>query len=148
MGSEITTILTVCGSVITAALTYAFTKNRDRETEWQNEKRRQYKELVLSISGIIRGESSPEQQKEFARACNNMNLIAPQKVIEALQAFQDETKISNSKKDDKKHDFLLSKLFYEMRKDLKISPKDNTDSFSVRLWASGSPCNIDSLTHQ
>jgi len=43
---------------------------------------------VASLSGIITSEDTPDGQRAFAKACNNLNLIAPQPVIQALQAFQ------------------------------------------------------------
>jgi hypothetical protein len=64
-------------------------------------------------------------------------LIAPQTVIEALRAFQDEIRISNPNKNTDRHDHLLSRLFFEIRRDLRISPDDAADTFRVRLFASG-----------
>ncbi|PFH08799.1 hypothetical protein BCF11_1174 [Collimonas sp. PA-H2] len=118
---------------------YWFTKKREREAELRKEKLEHYKDFVASLSGIISGESTPDDQRAFSRSCNKLNLIAPQSVIGALQAFQEEIKVSNSARSNQGHDKLMSRLFYEMRKDLQITPKDKDPDFIFGLWASGVP---------
>jgi biopolymer transport protein ExbB/TolQ len=125
------------GSIAVAGATYWFTKQRERDAEWRKEKLEHYKSFVIALSGTISGESTSEGQRAFARACNNLNLVAPQPVIEALREFREETKISNPNKSMERHDKLLAKLFYEIRRDLKISPSDQPQTFRVGLWASG-----------
>ncbi|MGE5493549.1 MAG: hypothetical protein ACM31P_20005 [Actinomycetota bacterium] len=138
MGAEIVTaVIGASGAVVLAGATYWFTKKREREAELRKEKLEHYKEFVASQSGIVGGDATPEGQKAFARACNNLNLIAPQSVLKALQAFQDEIGVSNPNPSRQRHDDLLSRLFYEIRKDLGISPGDDEASFKVGLWASG-----------
>ncbi|MBY0511250.1 MAG: hypothetical protein K2P94_14000, partial [Rhodospirillaceae bacterium] len=68
---------------------------------------------------------------------NNLNLIAPHDVIEKLRAYSDEISIKNTNKNRDKHDKLLSELFLSIRRDLDISPPDDREAFSVKLWASG-----------
>jgi len=135
----ITAIITVFGGVILASASYWFTKRQEREAELRRQKLEHYKDFVLALSGVISGETTPEGQRFFAKACNNLNLVAPQTVIEALQQFQQQIKISNPDKSQDKHDLLMSKLFFEMRKDLGVSPADNLETFKVGLWASGQP---------
>lgn len=135
--SIFTTIITFFGSAAVAGLTYWFTKQREREAELRKEKLEHYKDFVASLSGIISGESTPEGQRAFARACNKLMLVAPQSVIEALRNFQREIKISNPNKNDKTHDEFMSKLFYEIRRDLRVSPSDDAENFQVGLWSSG-----------
>ena len=122
-----------------AGATYWLTKKREREAEIRKEKLEHYKEFVNSQNGIVSGDATPEGQRAFARACNNLNLIAPQSVLLALQAFQHEIRASNPMPDRQKHDVLMSRLFYEIRKDLGITPNDDEHSFKVGLWASGTP---------
>ena len=132
MPAEITTLITIVGGVIAAAATYMFTKWREREAQWRKDKTEVYKEFVMSLSAIVAlgdAPSSPEKKARFVHACNNLNLIAPQPVIEALKTYDDETK-ANSKCFEER----ISKVFYEMRKDLKISPKDDVRTFRVRVW--------------
>lgn len=132
----VTALVTVGGAAVLAVITYGLTKKREREADLRKERLAHYKDFVASLSGIIAGEETPDGQRAFARACNNLNLIAPQPVIQALQAFQHETRTSNPNPSHERHDLLLSQLLYEMRKDLGVWPKDSND-FQVGLWASG-----------
>src|SRR5712691_11954602 len=83
------------GGIAIAGATYWFTKQRERDAEWRKEKLEHYKTFVVALGGTISGESTSEGQRAFARACNNLNLVAPQTVIEALREFQQEIKVSN-----------------------------------------------------
>ncbi len=140
MPAEIATaIIAASGAILLAGATYWFTKKREREAELRREKLEHYKDFVASLSGIISGEATAEAQRAFARACNKLNLIAPQTVLAALQAFQQEIKVTNSGRSNERHDELMSKLLYEIRKDLGVTPADTESSFRVGLWASGVP---------
>lgn len=132
-------IITASSAVVLAVVTYWTTKQREREAELRKEKLEHYKEFVASLSGIISGESTPDDQRAFARACNKLNLIAPQMVIQALQDFQQEIKVTNDKRSNEQHDKLMSALFYAMRKDLQITPEDKNTDLIFGLWASGVP---------
>lgn len=135
----ITATVTASGAILVAGATYWFTKQREREAELRKEKLEHYKEFVVSLSGIISGESTNDNQRAFALACNRLNLVAPQRVLEALQRFQEHIKASNKNQRLPEHDRLMSELFYAMRKDLGVSPDDEFASFKVGLWASGVP---------
>jgi hypothetical protein len=138
MAHEIATALIASsGALLLAGSTYWFTKKREREAELRKEKLDHYKTFVASLSGIMTDEGTPDGQRAFARASNNLNLIAPQSVIEALQKFQHEIRVSNKCRDRGRHDDLLSTLFYEIRKDLQVSPRDEEKSFQIGLWAAG-----------
>ena len=140
MTSEIIApLVAALGAISLATTTYWFTKKREREAELRKEKLEHYKDFVATLSGVISGESTDEGRRAFAKSCNKFNLIAPQVVIEALQAFQQEIKSSNATPGRSTHDKLMSKLFYEMRKDLGITPKDIDQRFTLGLWASGKP---------
>jgi hypothetical protein len=133
----VTALIAVSGAIALAGTTYWFTKKRERDAELRKEKLEHYKDFVASLSGIVSSEGTPDEHRAFARACNKLNLVAPQAVVKALQDFQQEIKVSNSQRSDERHDKLMSKLFFEMRKDLQITPKDEDSSFLFGLWASG-----------
>lgn len=134
----LTALITVFGGVFVAGATYWFTKQRERDAELRREKLEHYKEFVASLSGVISGEGTPDGQRAFARASNKLMLIAPQSVIEALRAFQEEIKVSNPES-GKHHAERISRLFYEIRRDLKTRPADKLETFEVGLWSSGVP---------
>ncbi|HYE36445.1 hypothetical protein [Methylocaldum sp.] len=140
MAAEIVTaVIAASGAVVLAGASYWFTKKRERDAELRKEKLDHYKDFVASLSSIISGEWTADGQRAFSRACNKLNLVAPQAVLQALQEFQQEIKISNTERSNERHDKLMSRLFYEIRKDLEVVPKDNEATFRIRLWASGVP---------
>lgn len=134
----ITTLITLLGSIFIAGFTYWSTKSKERDAELRKEKLEHYKRFIESINEIIDGDKTPDGNLKFAKASNNLMLIAPQAVIEALNEFRQEISISNAPNSTiEKHDKLLSNLLFEIRKDLKISPKDKKDELKIKLWASG-----------
>ena len=133
----ITALIAALGGVSIAGASYWFTKQREREAELRREKLNHYKEFTDSLSSIISGESTDDSQRAFAHACNKLNLIAPQPVLEALRAFQQEIKIGNPERSLERHDKLMSKLSYEIRCDLNVLPRDDATCFKIGLWASG-----------
>ncbi|MCU7936286.1 MAG: hypothetical protein KZQ99_15660 [Candidatus Thiodiazotropha sp. (ex Dulcina madagascariensis)] len=139
MPSEIITALIASGSAITlACASYWFTKKRERESQLRKEKLEHYKELAICLSGIIHGESTPDSQRAYSLIRNKLNLIAPYSVIKVLRSYSEATNIRNpNRATGELHDKLLSNLFYEIRKDLGMRPKDDPTIFKIGLWASG-----------
>lgn len=133
----LTALIAVLGGVVAAAASYWFTKRREREADWRKEKLAHYKAFIESLSGAIEGETTADGQRAFARASNNLLLVAPQAVIQALDEFRSEIKVSNKNKSLERHDALLAKLLVVIRKDLAIQPPDDPSSFQAKLWASG-----------
>jgi len=128
-------LIAVSGAVMVAGTSYWFTKQRERAAELRKEKLEHYKAFVASLSGVT-GIGTSEGQRAFSLCSNNLILIAPQAVLEALQAYRHETRTSNAAPNRERHDQLLSKLLLEIRKDLGVLPKDSADTFKVGLWAS------------
>jgi hypothetical protein len=58
-------------------------------------------------------------------------------VIDALHAYQEEVRISNPSHSVVEHDVRLSKLVWEIRKDVGIPGTPDAAEFSVHLWCSG-----------
>src|ERR1039457_1147688 len=126
-------------AIVVPAASFYLTKQKERQAEWQRYKFEIYKELVASFSGIVGTDSTPEGNRRFAAACNTLHLIASQGVIVALHEFQDEIRVSNANKDGDRHDALLSRLEWEIRKDLRIPGNRPVNEFKAILWCSGSP---------
>ncbi len=135
--SIIAAILTAVTSVFVAALTFWLTKYKEREVDIRKQKLEHYRDLVSSFSGIVGTDSTPEGQKHFAHASNNLSLIASQEVLIALQAFQHEIRKSNPKPSVERHDILLKKLMLAIRNDLGLAKKDDPEKLSFHLWCSG-----------
>jgi hypothetical protein len=131
-------IISAAAAIVVPAISFYLTKSKERQADWQRYKFDLYKELVQSLSGIVGTDSSPEGNRRFASACNTLHLIGSKGVLEALHHFQDEIRVSNSSRDDDKHDELLSRLEWEIREDLRIPKNPPLDQFKARLWCSGS----------
>lgn len=128
-------IIPAVAAVILAAISYWFTKKGERVSELRKEKLENYKDFVACINGVLEEVTTLENRASFSKACNKLNLIAPQSVIEAMNDFRQEIAISNTTRCKNRHDKLLSTLFYEIRRDLGVSPKDDDSTFMVKLWA-------------
>lgn len=125
------------GTVVAAALTYWTTKKRERDSEWRKEKLIYYKAFVESLSGIIEGDDTSDGHRAFARTTNNLLLFAPQAVIDAVNAFRAEIRISNPVRSRERHDELLASMLLAVRRDIGVIPADKASTFAPTLWASG-----------
>jgi hypothetical protein len=137
MTFDLTPAITALFGIVGAGAAYLFTKSREREAEWRKDKREYYKAFVASLSETLENETTPEGPVAFRRATNDLNLIAPQRVVDALITYRHEISISNPHRDAERENRLLSRLLFEMRRDLAMSPKDDEATFRVVLWAAG-----------
>jgi len=129
-------LITIFSAIISTAVTYYFTKERERQSEWRKEKLKYYIEFVNSLSGIIEGESSKEGQKRFSKACNDLQLFAPKEVINALHKFRETIRVENPDA-EKNHDLDLTSLIFAVRRDLNVKPDDKIGDWKAKLWSSG-----------
>jgi len=141
MTAALASLITFIGSVLVAAFTYWSTKRREQEAEWRKEKLGYYKAFVESISGIVEGDETSEGHKLFAKTTNNLLLFAPQRVLEAIGAFRDETAASNPSRSRERHDKLLAELLLAIRQDIDVHPTDDPTTFKPKLWTSGAGKN-------
>ena len=131
--------ISAAAAIVVPAISFYLTKRKERQAEWQRYKFELYKELIESLSGIVGADSTPEGNRRFAAGCNSLQLIASKGVLDALHAFQDEVRVSNTTRDDARHDMLLSRLYWEIRRDLRIPGNPSLGQFKARLWCSGTP---------
>ncbi len=133
----IVSVISAAAGLIAAAVSFYLTKKKEREADWRKYNYEQYKEFMISISGIVGGDSTPEGNRVFAKACNNLHLIGSKGVIVALHAYQDQIRASNLNHLATIEEALLSKLVWEIRKDIQIPATPEATEFSVHLWCSG-----------
>lgn len=115
------------------AMSYYWTKKKDREGELRKEKLEHYKEFASCLSGVVGGNIEPKSQKAYSLIRNKLKLIAPYSVIQALKSYDKSTDFNAPKEKRSEHNALLSTLFYEIRKDLGVLPKDNPNDFKIYL---------------
>jgi hypothetical protein len=123
-------------SVVSVTLGYFFTKSAEREAEWRRQKLEHYRELMIALSGIVKEDSTADAQRRFAMACNVIGLVASQEAISNLYQYRKIIAGWDIKAPDE-HDDVLRKLILAIRRDLKITPGDEAETFAYSLWASG-----------
>ncbi|MCB1985458.1 MAG: hypothetical protein H6936_14250 [Burkholderiales bacterium] len=122
---------------LVGVITFYLSKAAERESEWRKEKLRLYLSFVEALSGITDCEKSIENDIKFAKACNDLHALSPQQVLKALHRYQETMAISNTSSTPKEKQIALNMLMLEMRKDLKVKPKDKKSEFQMLLWTSG-----------
>lgn len=141
-------LLTVIGGIATAALSYFFTKQRELAAQWRENKINHYKVLLTAVSDLAGDNPGPDVHYRFALAVNTIAIVAPQPVVEAILAFHDEIKASNSQnRTQERHDELLGRLVLAIRADLGIRPKDDPTTFRYHL-VGGPPKRDGASRHQ
>jgi hypothetical protein len=65
--SVVVSVIAAASGVVVAAVSFYLTKKKEREADWRKYKYEQYKEFMVSISGIVAGDSTPEGNRIFAR---------------------------------------------------------------------------------
>lgn len=122
-------------AIVVAAITYYTTKEREREAEWRKEKLTHYKEYFVALAGTVGGHVTDETRKRYAIAFNTVGLFASQEVIECLHAYQAITRLPAEQVPLDEHDKHLTRLVLAIRRDLRLKPSDNEETFSFHLIA-------------
>ncbi|MCP4651373.1 MAG: hypothetical protein GY853_15010 [PVC group bacterium] len=131
-----TLFVAIAVAILSSYLTYYFTRKIRLDAEWRIDKLDHYNKLITSISNM----SAPDYNyqlalNEFSLAMNATSLVAPQSVVDLLQEFQYDLKKLKSDDGVKVAKERIRQIILEIRKDLNISPKDNTDTFRFQFFA-------------
>lgn len=127
---------------VSAFLTYKYTRRIRLEAEWRIDKLKHYKQFLDSITEVMSApESFNEVHKQFACACNAVLLIAPQEVTDLLfeyyLAHQDTFHQEMTDEEERKYvsdqKRRLKLLVLAIRKDMRITPSDNPETFQYML---------------
>lgn len=123
----------VAGAValIVAALSYLFTKMKEREADWRKWKYEQYKEFVAALSENVGPNPGPESQRMFLKACNTLNMIGSGGVLVSLQSLIASFNADNPREENNAR---ISRLIWEIRNDVRIPGNPRVKEFSARLW--------------
>lgn len=132
----VVSVIAAASGVIVTSVSYYLTKKKEREADWRRYKFEQYKEFLVSMSGIVGIGSTPEGKRSFAMECSALHLIGSKEVLLALHSLLDA--IENPGLSRSVHDALLSKLIWEIRQDVGIPGTPDSAEFSARLWSAGS----------
>jgi hypothetical protein len=118
-------------AVIAAALSYLFTKMKEREADWRKWKFEQYKEFIATLGGYVGPNPTPESHRTFLKACNTLNLIGSRGVLASLQSLIASLNADNPREENNTR---ISRLIWEIRKDARIPETPAAEEFSARLW--------------
>lgn len=120
-------------AILIAAVTYFTTKLREREAEWRKQKLEHYTQYFVALAEIVGDKTSYESTARYAIAYNTVGLFASQEVIECLHHYQDFIQIPADQIQLGEHDKRLTRLVLAIRRDLRLKPTDDEESFSFRL---------------
>jgi hypothetical protein len=67
--SVVVSIVAAASALVVTALSYYFTKMKEREADWRKYKYEQYKEFMVGLSGTVGSDSTDEGQRTYAKAC-------------------------------------------------------------------------------
>ena len=88
-------LIAAAGLVFVAYLTFVLNKRMQIEAEWRSQKLNYYREFMDALANNIEGETSKETHERFARASNNLLLIASKSVLDAHHAYREHIGFSN-----------------------------------------------------
>ncbi len=117
----IITTIGVITAIITASLSYYYTKKNQLEADERRLKEKYYLAYIQAISDMVVIENIEEARSNLAEAQNQLLLIGSADVVSCVLKFHDYAKLSNveeRKKSLDKHDILLTDIMKAMRKDL------------------------------
>lgn len=144
MDTTITVISAIVIAIVSSYVTNWFTRRTRLEAEWRIDKIRHYRELLDSITEVMSlPENFDEVHRRYARVCNAVILIAPQKVTDILFEFYkgQQDRFFKDPDDGLEDNFitdqkiLLKRLVLAIRKDMRITPRDDPDTFKFKLRA-------------
>jgi hypothetical protein len=124
-------VIASAGAVVVAALSYLFTKMKEREADWRKWKYEQYKEFITALSENVGPNPHLESHRNFLRACNTLNLIGSREVLLSLQSLIASMNADNPREENNAR---ISRLIWEIRKDVRIPGNPRAEDFSARLW--------------
>lgn len=119
-------IIGVMVSVISASLTYFFTKKQQIAADERRLKEKYYLNFIEAVSNNVVSDNSNKAHDQLADAQNQLLLIGSSEVVAKLMIFHNYVKSSNQQNfASEKHDELLTDLLKSMRNDLYKNSKVN-----------------------
>lgn len=135
----------ILASVVTASLSYYFTKRHQLKMEERRLKENFYIKFIESLSLVALDNNNTVALDKLADSFNNLLIIANQKTVEILLEFHNFVKIGSNvglQRDSNEwliqHDELLTKLIKEIRRDLLGKKSVNDKNFpNIHLTGRG-----------
>lgn len=136
----IVAIITAAAGLVASALTFFLTKKKEREAEWRKLKLDRYGALLVAASDLA---ADKRDGRSFARATNDVNLVASPEVLITLRAFVE--CVSDPAMTVDKQDQLFTALMFAIRADLGMSPMKGPESLRLKLLVGGKASEVSSV---
>ncbi|MEW6042377.1 MAG: hypothetical protein AB1633_12735 [Elusimicrobiota bacterium] len=127
-------IVGLFASVLTASLTYWYTKRSQLQVETRRLKEEYYRSFIKAFSDVAINNSDNEAQKRLSEGFNSLIVIGSPDVVKQLMRFHNFIRISNVEipRDSAQwlmhHDELLKELIKAMRQDI-YGKESNIDMY-------------------
>ncbi|MDQ2878123.1 MAG: hypothetical protein M3R41_03480 [Pseudomonadota bacterium] len=136
MGEIAPNLIAAATVILGAFVTFLLNRRMQLDAAWRTEKLSYYKEFIDALAQNVEGMANPETHRQFARASNNLLLIASTQVLSAHNAYREHIALSNTARDYTLDDNLLASLINAIRADLKMPGKARLGVDQARLWTS------------
>lgn len=112
-------VIGVIAAIVSAALTYYFSKRKEVLSAERRLKEKFYLEFINALSSNVLTKDKDNAKSILARASNNILLIGSVDVVIKLRIFEKYIGPSNKENfNQREHDILLTELIKSMRNDL------------------------------
>lgn len=113
-------LISIIAAIISAAVTYYFTKKNQIEANERRLKEQYYLAYIKAVSNMVLYNNSDEMQIQLADAQNQLLLIGSAEVVSCVMQFYKYVRDNGRKETFSKnvHDNLLTETLKAMRKDL------------------------------
>lgn len=129
-------IIGIIAAIISAAVSYYFTKRDQIEVEERRLKEKYYLAFIKAVSDLVLSDDIDKARRSLADALNQLLLVASSDVVNNLMLFFDYLKATNKKGhgfSSEEHDRLLTNLIKSMRSDLYKNEKTNVNYPIIQL---------------
>ena len=130
-----TSFISAAALVLVAFITFVLNRKMELAAAWRNKKLEYYEALMDALARMVASDD-PEAAYDFARESNNIHLIAPVPVLEALHAFRLQPRSQVQGFDQAAHNSLLANLLKAIRIDIGLPQADDIDGQHVQLVTS------------
>ncbi len=132
--------ISLVASVITASLSYYFTKKHQIRMEERKLKEEYYKSFIKAVSDVAIDNYDDEAQRRLSEGFNSLIVIASPKVVKELMDFHNFIRPQNidiSREEwTVRHDNLLRQLIKAMREDI-FGKERNIDKYISKVHLIG-----------
>ena len=142
MESIIIASISLLASVITASLSYYFTKKHQLKIEGRRRKEEYYKSFVKALSDVTISNKDSEAQRRLSEGFNSLIVIGSPTVVKKLMEFHEFVRAENLQQHRNsnewaiQHDILLRAAIKEMRQDI-FGKEKNIDDYLANVHLVG-----------